>query len=260
MAERFIDTLGKQFFIWSGWVFTVGGAIGSFIVGQTYSWIGWLFVVVGLLALTAHAFALHRRVRELESSNRTLTDQAGEAERRLNAISTAVLEQLAGIVSAGVSGRVVEVIAERVGQVERLRRFHQFDGKPLNPRTFTKAAGRLYAIAKVASAEQAAVLTEGDEFSLVRKAANGVFFTCARLRVNQPPEKSEVVFEILDAAGGEMTPLSQLADGGDVKGITGYFIRPSVDVSLFPDFRAETVNAVVRQVIAGFDSNTEFGT
>lgn len=256
MAERFSDALGKQLFIWSGWAFTVGGAIGSFVIAEAYAWIGWLFVGVGLLAVSAYAVALHRRMRELEASNRKLTDQASEAERRLNAVPIAVIEQLVGLVSGSVSTRLVEAIVETVRRVERMRKFLQLDTKPLNPRKFTKAGGRLYAIAKVATPEQAAVLVEGDEFSLVRRAANGVTFTCARLRVNQPPEKAELVFEVLDAASGEMTGLNQLADGGDVRGITGYFIQPTVDVNEYPEFSAETVSAVIRRVIHELDPNT----
>jgi hypothetical protein len=240
-------------------VFTVGGAIGSFVLGQAYAWIGWLFVAVGLLALTAHAVALHRRVRELEATNRKLTEQAAEADRRLNAVPIAVVEQLVGVVASGASARLVEILVGRIAQVERIRRFVKLDAKPLNPRTFTKAAGRLYAIAKVATQEQAAVLVVGDEFSLVRKADSGVFFICARLRLNQSSEKGEIVFEVLDAASGEMTGLSQLADGGDVRGITGYFIQPAIDVTAFPEFSAEAVNAIVRQVIVGFNLNVGVG-
>ena len=47
MADRFSDTLGKQLFVWSGWVFTVGGTIGSFVLGQANAWIGWLAVLDG---------------------------------------------------------------------------------------------------------------------------------------------------------------------------------------------------------------------
>ena len=255
MAERFSDALGKQLVFWSGWAFTVGGAIGSFVFAEAYAWIFWLIVAVGLLSLTAHAGALHRRMRELEANNRKLTDQASEAERRLNAVPIAVIEQLVGLVSGSVSARLIEVIVENVRRVERMRKFLQLDSKPLKPRTFTKAGGRLYAVAKVAKPEQAAALVEGDEFALVRKVANGVVFTCARLRVNQPPEKGELVFEVLDATGGEMTGLNQLADGGDVKG-TGYFIQSMVDVNEYPEFSAETVSAVIRRVIHELDPNT----
>lgn len=248
MAERFSDALGKQLFIWSGWAFTVGGAIGSFVIAEAYAWIGWLFVGVGLLAVTAYAVALHRRMRELEANNRKLTDQATEAERRLNAVPIAVLEQLVGLVSVSVSTRLVEAIVENVRRVERMRKFLQLDTKPLNPRTFTKEAGRLYTVAKVGSAAQVAVLQEGDLFALVRKGANGISVDCARLRVHQPPANGTVVFEVFDPTGGEMTALSQLAETRDVAGITGYFIQPTVDVSKFPEFSADVVAAVIRGV------------
>ena len=105
MSESLIAALGKQLYVWSGWVFTVGGAIGSFVLGQAFAWIGWLFVAVGLLSITSHAFALHRRMRELESANRKLSEQAAQAESRLNAVPIAVIKQLMSIVSRGVSTR-----------------------------------------------------------------------------------------------------------------------------------------------------------
>lgn len=267
MAERFTEALGHRFIFWAGWVFTVGGAIGSFVLGQAFAWIGGLIVVSGLLALTGHTFSLHRRNRELEEAhqkriqeleevNRKLTEQATESDRRLNAVPMAVIERLIGVLSGGTSARLVEVIVERVGQIERIRRFVQLDNNPLNPRTFTKAAGRLYAVAKLASEDQSALLIEGDLFTLVKKSANGVVVECARLRIHQPPAKGTVVFEVFDTTGGEMTGLSQMADGGDVKGITGYFIQPTVDVAKYPEFSAETVNAVVRLVIADLDLST----
>ena len=156
---------------------------------------------VGLVAVTAYAVALHLRMHELEVSNRKLTDQAGEAERRLNAVPIAVIEQLVSLVSGGVSARLVEAIVENVRRVERLRKFLQLESKPLNPRTFTKEAGCLYAVAKVGSAEQAAVLREGDLFALVRRGANGISVDCARLRVHQPPANGTVVFEVFDLSG-----------------------------------------------------------
>lgn len=255
MAERFAEALGKQLFIWSGWVFTVGGAIGSFVLGQAYAWIGWLFVAVGLLALTAHAVALHRRVREFEAANRNLTEQAAEADRRLNAVPMAVMEQLVGLVSGGVSVRMVEAVVEQIRRIERIRKFVQLEAKPLNPRTFTKEAGRLYAVAKLASQEQAAVLMEGDLFALVRRGGNGISVDCARLRVHQPPKDGTVVFEVYDPTGGEMTALSQLAETREVAGITGYFIQPYLDVTKYPEFDADQLAAVIRLVIQELDPN-----
>ncbi len=119
MTERFSEALSKQFFVWSGWVFTVGGAIGSFILGQALAWIGWLFVAVGLLAITSHAFVLHRRLREFEKANRGLTDQAAQAEQRMNTVPIALLEQLVGIVSGGISNQFIAAMAQTIALVER---------------------------------------------------------------------------------------------------------------------------------------------
>ena len=84
MADRFSDAIGKHLLVWSGWVFTVGGAVGSFVLGQANAWIGWLAALTGILALTGHSYALHRRSRELEDRNAKLADQLRDAERKLN--------------------------------------------------------------------------------------------------------------------------------------------------------------------------------
>ena len=256
MSVSFSEALSKQFFIWSGWVFTVGGAIGSFVLGQAYAWIGWLTVAVGLLALTSHAFVLHRRLRELEAANLKLTEQATRAEAHSNAVPITVIEQLVRIVSGGVSSEFIEELARNVSRIERLRKFFLPDGKPLNPRTFTVEAGRLYAVVKVASPEQAACLIEGDLFSLFRKGSLGIEVKCARLRVLQPPANGTVMFEVFDADGGEMTALRQLAQMRDVAGITGYFVEPAFDLEQYPEFSADIVNEVIARVVSDLDNGS----
>ena len=254
MSERFTEALGKQFLFWSGWVFTVGGAIGSFVLGQASAWIGWLTVLVGMLAVSSHAFALHRQMRELESANRKLSEQAAQAESRLNAVPIAVIEQLMNIVSRGVSTRIVEAITQKLLQVERLRKFLKPDSKPLNPRTFTIEAGQLYALAKVTPLEQAALLVEGDTFALVRKGSQGIGVKCARLRVHQLPERGTIVFEVFEPTGGEMTALTQLAKEREVAGITGYYIESEIDVSKYPEVDVGIVNLVISRALLELDN------
>ncbi len=256
MSERFSEALGKQFLFWSGWVFTVGGAIGSFILGQAYAWIGWLVVLVGMLAVTSHACALHRRMRELESDNRKLSEQVTQAESRLNAVPIAMIEQLVGVVSGAVLNQLVEELSQKVCQVERLRKFLLPDSKPLNPRTFTVESGSLYAVVKVASPEQAANLVVGDLFALFRKGSHGIEVKCARLRVHQPPANGTVMFEVFDADGGEMTALTQLAKVRDVAGITGYFVQPAFDIAKYPEFSAVIVNEVVARVVSEMENGS----
>lgn len=260
MAERFTEALGKQLFIWSGWVFTVGGAIGSFVLGQGYAWIGWLTVAVGLLAVTGHAIAMHRRVHELgdehkkrvdelEEANRKLTEQAAEAERRLNAVPMAVLERLARLASASTTAEVMEAVIGHLRRVERIRRFTQLDARPLNPRTFAYEDGRLYAIARLTPPERAAMLEIGDSFQLVRRGANGVAVECARLRVHQPPSAGTVIFEVIDPTGGEMTALGRLAESSrEVAGITNYFVQPTTHADGYPVFDPDVVAEVIRRV------------
>jgi len=267
MAERFTEALGKQLIAWSAWVFGVVGCIGSFVLAQSYSWIGWLWALTGFLALTAHAFAKHRRVqeleeahrkrvRELEEANRKLTEQAAEADRRLNAVPMAVMEQLVRLVSGGMTREVVEVVVDHIRRVERIRRFNRLDARPLNPRTFAHQEGRLYAVARLTTAEQAAILEIGDVFSLVRRGGSGVDVECARLRVHQPASGGTVIFEVLDSAGGEMTALGQLAEASrEVAGITGYFIRPTIDVDGYPAFDPDAVVTVIRCVFQELNRN-----
>ena len=250
MSERFSAALGKQFLFWSGWVFTVGGAIGSFVLGQVFAWIGWLFVLVGMLAVSSHALALHRRMRELESANLKLSEQAAQAESRLNSVPIALIEQLVGVVTGGVSSQFIKNLAQNVSQVERLRKLRLLHSKPLNPRTFSVESGQLYAVVKVALPEQAANLMEGDLFTLSRSGSLGIEVKCARLRVHQPPANGTVVFEVFDAFGGEMTALTQLAHVRDVAGITGYFVEPTFDLEKYPDFNADIVNEVIARVVS----------
>jgi hypothetical protein len=150
MAGRFSDALGKQIFVWSGWVFTVFGAVGSFVLGQANAWIGWLVVGTGVLALTAHAFALHRRCRELEEANAKQSEYLREAERKLNEVPLDLVNRIRELVTPQTLSDVAGQLAAHADYVLRVRQFMTAVAGDIHLRTFFKRDDKLFAIAKVA--------------------------------------------------------------------------------------------------------------
>jgi hypothetical protein len=149
MADRLYDALGKQLFVWSGWVFTVGGAIGSFVLGQANAWIGWLAILTGFLALTGHAFALHRRCRELEEGAAIRAEQLREAERKLNEVPLDLVGRIRELVTPQSVTDVAVRLALHADYVLRMKQFVGAAGD-IQLRTFVSRDKAIFAVAKIA--------------------------------------------------------------------------------------------------------------
>src|SRR5439155_13699462 len=99
MGERFSSLLGRQLFVWSGWVFTVGGAVGSFVQGHGYAWIGWLVVLTVLRALTGHSYVIYQQLQTTRAEHDRLAGQLRDAERKLNEIPLDLLNRIRELVT-----------------------------------------------------------------------------------------------------------------------------------------------------------------
>lgn len=105
MPEGFLTGLHRNWFVWSGWLFTIGGTLFGFLAGGAYAWMGASVALAGLLAVTAFAYQLHGELREaesrhtialngLESELRAARDRTEQAERKLQEVPADILLRL----------------------------------------------------------------------------------------------------------------------------------------------------------------------
>jgi hypothetical protein len=258
MKDRFFDVLGKQLFAWSGWVFTVGGAVGSFVLGQAYAWIGWLSVLAGVLALTGHSFSTHRRCRELEVQNARLADEVREAERKLNEVPLDLVSRIQELVTPRSLTELAAQLATHADYVLRIQRFTAaLAGADVHPRTFVRRDGALYAVAKVPDAALSHP-RERDVFVLVR-AADGLRTDCALIVVHQPPDQGLVHFRVAQLLSDDARALEQLAATREVAGLTGYTVRPWGDPGWYAALASATIPEVIVRVAEGLERDRRTG-
>ena len=176
MADGFVGGLYQHLLFWSGWVFTVGGAVASLWVGREYGWIGTLFAFVGLLALTGFAYQKHRQLRDAELRHRAEKDrldtdiraaraQAEQADRKLNQIPADILLRLEQVIRTHSFAELAGLLGDHAEYVERMLSLAQLMAKPIPLRTFAKRAGALYVEAKL-SADALQYLRQDDPFLL----------------------------------------------------------------------------------------------
>src|SRR5207249_3329282 len=122
----------------------------------------------------------------------------------------------------------------------------------------TFQSGEFYVVGKV-KAEALQFLKVGDPFLLLRKSADGLETTSARLIVHQPPElaKEVVQFRITDYVGDEMRHLSQVAQRQDVQGMKGYTIKSALSMEGFGDFDLQATVPVIHRLLDDLARNFE---
>ncbi len=253
MADRFWDGFGKQLIFWAAWVFTVGGAIGSFVLGQAYAWIGWLAVLTGVLALTGHTYSLHRRCRELAVGNDALTGQLRDAERKLNEVPLDLVNRIQQLVTPQSVTDVAARLAAHADYVIRIRQFMAAVTGDIHIRTFLKRDDKLFAIAKVAGAALT-YLREEDAFILVR-SAEGLRTDCARLIVHQRPDPAHGVvhFQLVELLSDEVRALERLATAREISGLTGYTLRPVCDPGWYGTLESATIPEAIKRLADGLE-------
>ena len=225
MADTFVEALGKRLFIWSGWIFTIFGAAGSFVLGQATAWIGWLVLATGVVAITAHTLACHRLRRELEQEKANLAAQLREAERKLNEVPLDLVNRIHELVAPRSVTDIAARLAAHADTVIRMSQFAASVTGAIQLRTFTMRDNCLYAIAKVAE-KVMSHLREEDVFILVH-AAEGLRTDCAIMIVHQRPDpKHGVVYlRVMKALSDDVRTLEQLTATRNVSGLTGYTLR-----------------------------------
>jgi uncharacterized membrane protein YebE (DUF533 family) len=79
--EGFFTGLHRNWFAWSGWLFTLVGTIFGLVVSGAYAWIGALCAITGLIALTALAYQRHSELRNTKNRHaEEITQLKGEAK------------------------------------------------------------------------------------------------------------------------------------------------------------------------------------
>lgn len=252
MAEQVSSSFGRQFFTWSGWVFTVGGAIGSFVLGQANAWIGWLFVLTGLLALTGQTIALSRRCRELDETNTKQTEQLREAERKLNEVPLDLVNRIRELVAPQSAMDFATRLATHADYVIRMVRFANATGE-IHLRTFLARDKVIFAIAKVTEAALQH-LREKDVFLLVR-SVDGLNTTCAILIVHQTPDPTHgsVHLRLVEHLSEEARAIEHLATTGGASGLMGYTLRPACDTGWYGGLESATIPEVIRRLAEGLE-------
>ncbi len=264
MTEGFGEGLRGHLFHSFSLVFTIGGTIVSLIIVREYWWISLLFVAASYVALGTFAYRRHRELDQAQAEHRREQDRlraerqeavqrAQEAERKLNEVPANILAELQRIIGAHSFKELAGMLVRQADFVERMTSFTRASPKPISLRTFTKQGGGLYALAKV-EAEAAAHVRIGDSFLLIRRAANGLETTSARLLVHQLPEpgKDVLMFRIVDYLSDELGHIDRLAQGGDVEGMKGYRVRVACDVARYGRLDmhnlAETIEGLANEI------------
>ncbi len=253
MGEGYLAVMGRQLFVWAGWVFTVGGAIGSFALGGNYAWIGWLVVFVGVLALTGHSYSVHQRCRQLEAENGNLTRQKQEADQKLNEVPLDLLNRIREFVTPRSLSDVASELAAHADYVLRIQKFMAALEGEIHLRTFRKRDNAIYALAKI---EESAVvhLRENDVFVLVR-SSEGLRTDCALMVVHQTPDASRDVvhFRLLDLLSDDARALEQMTTAREVTGLTGYTLRPSCDAGWYDSLETSTIPEAIERLARGLE-------
>jgi hypothetical protein len=253
MAEGFWSVMGRQLFVWAGWVFTVGGAIVSLSFGEGSAWIGYLVIAAGLLALTGHAYATHCRCRELEARNGRLAEQLRDADRKLNEIPLAILTRIQELVVSQSLTDTVNRLAAHADFVVRMRQFAAAVTGDIHLRTFVRRDGSLYATAKIGRSA-ISHLRQQDAFVLVR-SSDALRTDCALMVVHQIPDaEGEVVhFRLVELFSDEARALDQHATVRDVSGLTGYTPRPACDTGWYATLESATISEAILRLAQGLE-------
>jgi hypothetical protein len=217
-SEGYLQLLGKQMIVWSGWVFTVGGAIASLWIGNEFRWIGGLFLLTGILAVTGHSYAVYREVQTVRGERDRLVEELRVAERKLNEVPLTMLAELQAFIAAQSLGEMAARLIDHADYVFRMRQFEAGLNRRIELRSFVRQGGLFFAVAKVPP-QALALLHREDRFILVRDV-DGLKTDAALLEVNQRPDSNgeTLHLRVIRELSEEITHLEALAvASGSVK-------------------------------------------
>ena len=184
MPEGFWEGWGQALFNWKGFVFTVVGTGIALVLAREYWWVSVLIVVAVYLASGCYAYRKHRELQrseerhriELEAARleaRSASERVQEAERKLAAVPSGILNELQVVIQALSHAELALVLSARADFIGRMRRFADASSKLLNLRTFTRQGNNLYVVAK-GDSTALAFLRIGDPFLLVKRSPDGL--------------------------------------------------------------------------------------
>ncbi len=256
MREGFLTGLRRNWFAWSGWLFTVGGAVFGLWAGGALAWIGALAATAGLLALTALAYQRHKALVDAENRHaaqieglgtdvRTANARAEQAERKLNEVPANILMQLEALIHRHAFAELAAALAKHVDYVARMVALAQAVTRPITLRTFVKRGEVLYVDAKLSPAAIHCLRLD-DPFLLEFKNSSGLVTASAGLRVHQfIPPKEVAWFRVVRYSGEEVARVDALAEKQDVPG-KGYTACPVVDTVRYANWDLADVATIVR--------------
>ena len=263
MAVDFWSSIGQRLLFWSGWFFTVFGAIVGLVIAHEYAWIGAMLAVGLLLPAFAYARWAHAQLDSLDKAHAvkaaeyqdTLNKekQLREAtERQLNALPAEAMSQLLAIVAEGVRDELLASIRQQAEFVSRLKAHKLALVKPLTIRQFVLLHDVLYVLAR-GSADALRHLRTDDPFLLLRRNESGVEVVAANLLVHQPVEADGdvVTFRVAAVLTDDVTHLTRLAGASPVEGLKGYIVVPALDTTTIPDLKFDEVAQAIPHLAAG---------
>jgi hypothetical protein len=259
MREGFLTGLHRNWFAWSGWLFTIGGTVFGLWAGGALAWVGALCAAAGLCALTALAYQRHRELESaerrhaaeidrLERNVQTARERAEQAERKLNEVPADILLQIEATIRGYAFADLAAVLSRHADYVARMVELAKETSRPIAPRTFAKRAGQLYVEAKMPSAA-ISCLRDDDPFLLEFKGASGLVTASAVLRVHQLDAPKELVwFRVASYSGDEMAHVEALAEKQEVPG-KGYTARPVADPARYLNRNLGDLATVIRTLV-----------
>lgn len=232
---------------WSGWVFTVGGAIVGLLIVREYLWIGILCFVAAYLGLLALLIKIHRQFSKATEATNAAIARAEAAERRLNAIPADLLDRLQETIRRHSFVDVARLLGAYASYIHRMRSSKIADEKPVGLRTFVRRDGNLYAVAGL-DKDAMSFPEQDDPFILEFKDPGGLITRRAHLLVHQKDlAKAVVWFRVVLFLGEEMTSLDALAEKQDVPG-KGYRVRVDADLDQYSAIDSGEVSDIIQRL------------
>jgi hypothetical protein len=225
MPRNFLTELGKEYFYWAGFVFTIAGAIYGFAADQKWT------LLIGLLVCVMSCFGFCRKafvaVNDLEAKLLVERNRADAANSRLENISADLVRTIERTMAGYSRASAASAIIASLRYIERVQTAVKLWSQGFELRLLQISHGQLYLFALVTPSAAQHLLT-GDPFELIFRASSKIIRPIATLRIAQPPDvkKGSVIF-CVDYALDEpvFQSLRQLAAGAPQTPPKEYAIR-----------------------------------
>lgn len=266
MVEGYWRELGRSLLTWSGWVFTVLGAVAGIIIAKEYWWILALIIVTFGLALDTFSYRTYRKWEESEERHQAemnasrareqaTTERLQVVERKLLEVPSDILVKLQRIIGQHSMHELGRLLIARCQLRARMKSFSLALNKPLNLRRFFREAGQVFIAAK-GTPEAIAHLRVDDPFLLLRVGTDKLETRIAKLVVQQIAglEEGVVAFRVTAPYGDEMQQIERLTESTDIAGMRGYRIIPWIDPSGYPEVDLRSLAELVSRIVQDLSS------